>query len=155
MCRSWSRSHEDRSEDRDRDRDQCYRASRWCQRCDALIAIDAFARCVDCDRTKIDASCEDRSGDCDCDCDRRYRASRWCRRTVMSQSILSLSLSLPSIFQGRKYFKVKIETENPFRCFGSQIQSTGNAFQFDRIWSNNQTPLFSRKSFPESVWSQF
>ena len=46
---------------------------------------------------------------------------------------LSLSLSLSSIFQGRKYFEVKIEMENHFRCFGSQIRSTGNAFQFDRI----------------------
>ena len=50
---------------------------------------------------------------------------------------------------------MKIETENHFRCFGSQIRSTGNAFQFDRIWSNNQTPPFSGKSFPGSVWSQF
>ena len=41
---------------------------------------------------------------------------RWCR---------SLSLSL----QGRKSFEVKIETKNHFRCFGSQIRSTGNAFQ--------------------------
>ena len=71
---------------------------------------------------------------------------RWCR---------SLSLSLSLSLQGRKSFEVKIETENHFRCFGSQIRSTGNAFQFDRIWSNNQTPPFSRKSFPGSVWSQF
>ena len=66
---------------------------------------------------------------------------------------LSLSLSLSSIFQGRKLFEVKIETENHFCCFGSQIRLTGNAFQFDRIWSNNQTPPFSGKLFPESVWS--
>ena len=46
---------------------------------------------------------------------------------------LSLSLSLSSIFQGQKYFEVKIEKENHFRCFGSQIWSTGNAFQF---WPN-------------------
>ena len=45
---------------------------------------------------------------------------RWCRDRF--------SLSLSSIFQGQKYFEVKIETENHFRCFGSQIQSTGNAF---------------------------
>ena len=54
---------------------------------------------------------------------------------VMSRSFLSLSLSLSlsSIFQGRKLFEVKIETENHFCCFGSQIRLTGNAFQFDRI----------------------
>ena len=46
---------------------------------------------------------------------------------------LSLSLSLFSIFQGRKSFEVKMETEMIFCCFGSQIRSTGNAFQFDRI----------------------
>ena len=98
---------------------------------------------------------EDRSGDRDCERD------RWgqCRRTVMSRSILSfspsLSLSFSSIFQGWKYFEVKIETENHFHCFGSQIRSIGNAFQFDRIWSNNQTPLFFEKSFPKSVWSRF
>ena len=66
------------------------------------------ARCVDCDRTKLQSwsrltrSREDRSGDCDCDRDRRYHASRWCRRTVMSRSILSfspsLSLSLSLLF---------------------------------------------------------
>ena len=103
------------------------------------------ARCIDRDRRVrvMRRSCEDRSEDRD----RRYRASRWCRDRF--------SLSLSSIFQDRKYFEVKTETENHFRCFGSQIRSTGNAFQFDRIWSNNQTPLFSGKSFPESVWSQF
>ena len=46
---------------------------------------------------------------------------------------LSLSLSLSSIFQGRKSFEVKIETEIHFLRFGSEIQLTGNAFQFDRI----------------------
>ena len=46
---------------------------------------------------------------------------------------LFLSLSLSSIFQGRKSFEVKMETEMIFRCFGSEIRSTGNAFQFDRI----------------------
>ena len=46
---------------------------------------------------------------------------------------LSCSLSLSSIFQGRKSFEVKMETEMIFRCFGSEIRSTGNAFQFDQI----------------------
>ena len=45
----------------------------------------------------------------------------------------SLFLSLSSIFQGRKSFEVKMEIEMIFRCFGSKIRSTGNAFQFDRI----------------------
>ena len=56
------------------------------------IAIDAFARCVNRDCVKIDASHEDRS--VDRDRDRHYHASQWCRRTVMSRSILSFSLSL-------------------------------------------------------------
>ena len=64
---------------------------------------------------------------------------------------LSLSLSLSSIFQGRKLFEVKMETEMIFRCFGSHFRSIGNAFQFDRIWSNNQTPHFSKNHF----WNQF
>ena len=126
-------------------------------------SVMSEARCVDRDHAKLRSwsalrmmrqsrsrSREDRPGDCDRDSDRWYCASRWCRRTVML-----LSLSLSSIFQGRKYFEVKIEMENHFRCFGSQIWSTGNAFQFDQIWSNNQTPLFSEKSFPKSVWSRF
>ena len=61
-------------------------------------------------------------------------------------SSLSLSLSL-SLFQGRKSFEVKMETEMIFRCFGSHFRSTGNAFQFDRIWSNNQTPYFLENHF--------
>ena len=40
-----------------------------------------------------------------------------------------------------------METEMIFRCFGSHFRSTGNAFQFDRIWSNNQTPHFSENHF--------
>ena len=43
----------------------------------------------------------------------------------------SLSLSLSSIFQGRKSFEVKIETKMIFLRFGSEIRSTGNVFQFD------------------------
>ena len=74
---------------------------------------------------------------------------------MMSWSLLSfslsLSLSLSSIFQGRKSFEVKMETEMIFCCFSSQIRSIGNAFQFDRIWSNNQTPHFSKNHF----WNQF
>ena len=46
---------------------------------------------------------------------------------------LSLSLSLSPIFQGRKLFEVKMETEMISRCFGSHFLSTENAFQFDRI----------------------
>ena len=46
---------------------------------------------------------------------------------------LSLSLSLSPIFQGRKLFEVKMETEMISRCFGSHFRSTENAFQFDRI----------------------
>ena len=111
------------------------------------------ARCIDRDRRvrAMHRSREDRSGDHD----RRYRANRWCHdQFFLSPFSLSLSLSLSlSTFQGWKYFEVKIEMENHFRCFGSQIRSARNAFQFDRIWSNNQTLLFSKKSFSESVWS--
>ena len=83
----------------------------------------------------------------------RYRRARlW---TISTLSSFFLPLSLSPIFQGWKSFEVKMETEMIFRCFGSQIRSTRNAFQFDRIWSNNQTSPFSRKSFPKSVWSQF
>ena len=75
---------------------------------------------------------------------------RWCRRTARCRwchDLFFLSLSLSSIFQGRKSFEVKMETEMIFRCFGSEIQSTENAFQFDRIWSNNQTPHFPENHF--------
>ena len=44
---------------------------------------------------------------------------------------LSLSLSLSSIFQGRKLFEVKIETENHFRCFGYSIN-----WKCFSVWSN-------------------
>ena len=103
------------------------------------ITINAFARCVDRDRAKIEAEiaigatapADDVGGAM-----RRSRSqSALPRQPVMSADgdvALSLSLSL-SLFQDRKYFEVKIETENHFRCFGSQIRSTGNAFQFDRI----------------------
>ena len=60
---------------------------------------------------------------------------------------VTISLSLSSIFQGRNSFKVKMETEMIFCCFGSEIRSTRNAFQFDRIWSNNQTPHFPENHF--------
>ena len=89
------------------------------------------------------------------DRNRRFARSarcRWCQRTAwcrwccdLFSLSLSLSLSLSSIFQGWKSFEVKMETEMIFCCFGSQIRSTRNAFQFDQIWSNNQTPLFSEK----------
>ena len=73
----------------------------------------------------------------------------WCRRTISASSALddlyslfflspslsfscslslSFSLSLSSIFQGRKSFEVKMETEMIFRCFGSHFRSIGNAF---------------------------
>ena len=78
---------------------------------------------------------------------------------VMSRSLLSFSppsLSLSSIFQGRMSFKVKMETEIIFRCLGFEIRSTRNAFQFDRIWSNNQTLYFSenhfRNQFEVNMW---
>ena len=135
-----SRSREYRSKDRDRR----YRASRWCWQRDASIAIDAFTRCVDRDRDRTKIKTEIAIG-----------ATAPASDVAIDSFFLPPSLSLSSIFQCRKYFEVKIETENHFRCFGSQIWSTGNAFQFDLIWSNNQTPLFSGKSFPESVWSQF
>ena len=71
-----------------------------------------------------------------------------CRWSSCSFSLsLSLSLSLSSIFQGWKSFEVKMETEMIFRCFGSHFWSTGNAFQFDQIWSNNQTPNFPENHF--------
>ena len=60
---------------------------------------------------------------------------------------LSLSLSLSFIFEGQKSFEVKMETEMIFHCFGSYFRSTRNAFQFNRIWSNNQTPHFPENHF--------
>ena len=42
---------------------------------------------------------------------------------------------------------MKIETEMIFLRFGSEIRSTGNGFQFDRIWSSNQTPHISEMNF--------
>ena len=69
------------------------------------------------------------------------------RRARLWTISLSLSLSLSSIFQGRKSFEVKMETEMIFRCFGFHFRSIGNAFQFDQIWSNNQTPHFSENHF--------
>ena len=60
---------------------------------------------------------------------------------------LSLSLSLSFIFEGQKSFEMKMETEMIFHCFGSYFRSTRNAFQFNRIWSNNQTPHFPENHF--------
>ena len=93
----------------------------------------------------------------------RSARCRWCRQMISASSALddlyslfslSLSLSLSLIFQGQKSFEVKMETEMIFRCFGSHFWSTGNdfrstrnAFQFDRIWSNNQTPHFPKNHF--------
>ena len=59
----------------------------------------------------------------------------------------SCFFSLSSIFQGRKSFGVKMKTEMIFHCFGSNFQSTGNVFQFNQIWSNNQTPNFPKNHF--------
>ena len=91
----------------------------------------SFTRCVNRDR------------------DRRQSARcRWSRGAgAIAISSFSLPLSLSSIFQGRKSFEVKIETKMIFLRFGSEIWSTGNAFQFDRIWSNNQTPYFPENHF--------
>ena len=123
--------------------------------CDRDRRVHAVARCVN----RYHAMCRLRSWS------RDASESRDCAMPMMSMDdampvkvaissfSLSLSLSLFSIFQGRKSFEVKMEMEMIFRYFGSQIRSTGNAFQFDRIWSNNQTPPFSGKSFSESVWS--
>ena len=47
--------------------------------------------------------------------------------------LLALSLSLSSIFQGRKSFEVKMKTEIIFHRFGYILWSTGNVFQFDQI----------------------
>ena len=85
---------------------------------EASITIGAFARCVD--RAKIEAEIMIGATVPTSDV------------TINSFSLPSLSLSL-STFQGWKYFEVKIEMENHFRCFGSQIRSARNAFQFDRI----------------------
>ena len=91
----------------------------------------SFTRCVDRDRDR-----------------RRLARCRWSRGAgAIAISSFSLPLSLSSIFQGRKSFEVKIETKMIFLRFGSEIRSTGNAFQFDRIWSNNQTPHFSENHF--------
>ena len=91
----------------------------------------SFTRCVDRDRDR-----------------RRLARCRWSRgASAIAISSFSLPLSLSSIFQGRKSFEVKIETKMIFLRFGSEIWSTGNAFQFDRIWSNNQTPYFPENHF--------
>ena len=47
--------------------------------------------------------------------------------------LLALSLSLSSIFQGRKSFEVKMKTEIIFHRFGYILWSSENAFQFDQI----------------------
>ena len=69
-----------------------------------------------------------------------FERSEWCDRLAPMRSscsdvgdLLALSLSLSSIFQGRKSVEVKMKTEMIFRCFGSNFRSIGNAFQFDRI----------------------
>ena len=99
------------------------------------IAIDAFARLRD--ASIAITQCVDRDRDrampvkvVIADVDGRRDAGE--SRDLFFLS-LSLSLSLFSIFQGRKSFEVKMETEMIFRYFGSQIRSTGNTFQFDRI----------------------
>ena len=111
----------------------------------------------DCDRWDRDQRDHDRRG-------WRFMRSRSTRSSdrdrhgvgdvAISSFFLPLSLSLSSIFQGQKTFEVKMETKMIFRCFGSHFWSTGNdfrstrnAFQFDRIWSNNQTPHFLENHF--------
>ena len=114
------------------------------------IAIDAFAR----SRSKLRAIAKP----IETSHDRAMRRSRstlisalrnWrgAGAIVISSFFLPLSLSLFSIFQGQKSFEVKIETEIHFLRFGSEIRSTGNALQFDRIWSNNQTSHFPEMNF--------
>ena len=83
-----------------------------------------------------------------------FERSEQCDRLAPMQSscsdvgdLLALSLSLSSIFQGRKSVEVKMKMEMIFRCFGSNFRSTGNAFQFDQIRSNNQTPNFPENHF--------
>ena len=51
----------------------------------------------------------------------RYRQAQLWTISTLSSFFLPLSLSLSSIFQGRKLFEEKIETENHFRCFGYSI----------------------------------
>ena len=88
----------------------------------------------------------------------RSARCRWCRQMISASSALddlyslfflspSLSLFLSFIFEGHKSFEVKMETEMIFCCFGSYFRSTRNAFQFNRIWSNNQTPHFPENHF--------
>ena len=75
-------------------------------------------------------------------CDWVWRGWVWTIGAMRSScsdvgDLLALSLSLSSIFQGRKSFEVKMKTEIIFHRFGYILRSTRNAFQFDQIWSNN------------------
>ena len=82
------KNHQIQTNDR-RDRDRSGQRFAQSRSHEALIAIGAFARCVN--RAKIDSSGEDRSVNRDRDWG--YCGSRWCQRTMMSRSILSFSLS--------------------------------------------------------------
>ena len=64
------------------------------------------------------------------------------------QSSCSFSLSLSLFYFPRlEIIWSEKKTEIIFRCFGSNFRSTGNAFQFDQIWSNNQIPNFPENHF--------
>ena len=120
-------------------------------RCEGEIAIGAVGASREAS-IAIEASRDRRGAG---DVGGQYRRARLWTISILSSFFLplslslalSLSLSLSPIFQGRKSFEVKMETEMISRCFGSHFRSTENAFQFDRIWSNNQTPHFSKNHF--------
>ena len=111
--------------DTSRDRD-------WCEGEIAIGAVGASREAS----IAIEASRDRRGAG---DVGGQYRQARlWTISTLSSFFLplslsLALSLSLSPIFQGRKLFEVKMETEMISRCFGSHFRSTENAFQFDRI----------------------
>ena len=90
-----------------------------------------------------------------------FEQSEWCDRLAPMQSdcilaptrrpscslSLSLSLSLSSIFQGRNHLKWKWKRKSFSTVLAIFYGQPGNAFQFDPIWSNNQTPTFLENHF--------
>ena len=77
------------------------------------------------------------------------RSERCDRLTLMRSSCsLSLSLSLSLLFsKAGNHLKWKWKRKSFSLGFGYILRSTGNAFQFDQIWSNNQTPTFPENHF--------
>ena len=128
------------------------RSRRWCNNLSTL-SVSLFVRGLEMARwsrwsvTRFDEGGFERSERCDRLALMRSSCSDAIFLLWRRQSSCSFSLSLSSIFQGRKSFEVKMKTEIIFRCFGSNFRWIGNAFQFDQIWSNNQTPNFPENHF--------